>query len=142
MVCESKFCIAISWNFSVFLFATRIVALTELFCRLWAFPESKPWGFFSTFYNWSQNNQLIFLHCLLQIIKSNRSSISSITFWSLYSYYGPPYNNRESRNNKVTDLFTYYNRQLQMMQLIFSFYYGQPLTSKLWWFFSAYQGQS
>lgn len=99
---------------------------------------TREWRFFSAFYNWQQTNQLIFLHCLLQIIKSNRSSISSITFWSLYSYYGPPYNNRESRNNKVTDFFTYYNRQLQMMQLIFSFYYGQPLTSKLWWFFNAY----
>ena len=43
---------------------------------------------------------------------------------------------------QLTDFFTDYYRQLQIMQHIFSVYYGQPQTSKVWWFFSAYQGQS
>ena len=45
-----------------------------------------------------------------------------------------------SHKKQLTDFFTDYYRQLQIM--LFSVYYGQPQTSKLWWFFSAYQGQS
>ena len=149
----------------------RIVALNGPFCRLWASPKSKPWRFFSTFlkktlknfmvpfYGWGstasrleplRGNSLLNWHFFnayyrwLKIIEATYSSIPTMGCHTIINHddlfvnahYG------ESPNNKLTDFFTDYYRQLQIMQPIFSIYYWQPQTSKLWWFFSAYQGQS
>ena len=86
----------------------RIVALTGPFSRLWASSKRKPWRFFSAFYKWSQNNQLVFLHCQLQIIKNKRSNIF------VYSYYGLPCNNKPlpiTGSHKIT------NQQISLLTI-------------------------